>query len=141
MEGSDVVPPGGDLAEYRAEILRLHADSQASYDKTVVTLSGGALGLSFAFVRDFVAETGPASEVFLLLAWVTWGASLTAMLFSHLTSTWALRRTLSQIDSDEVYDGPIGGRMAQFTQFLNVFGGVAFLAGVAFLLIFVRANL
>ena len=41
---------------YRARLARLRTRAFANYDKAVITLSGGALGISFAFVKDAVGR-------------------------------------------------------------------------------------
>jgi hypothetical protein len=45
--------------EYRAQLVAVQRKSEEAFDKTVVTLSGGALGVSFAFVTNFFPDTGP----------------------------------------------------------------------------------
>ena len=61
------------LKEYRSHLILAEQKAQEDYDKTVVFLSGGALGISFAFVKDFIG-TGPmVSQNWLIWAWICWG--------------------------------------------------------------------
>ena len=39
------------------------------YDKTVITLSGGALGITFSFIEKFIGDAPIKQPTFLLLAW------------------------------------------------------------------------
>ena len=58
---------------YRESLEALKQKSQDSYDKTVLSLSAGALGLSFAFVKDIVGSWPPQAYAWLFAAWVSWG--------------------------------------------------------------------
>jgi len=40
------------LQEYRKHLVAAEQQVQADFDKTVLSLSGGALGISFAFVKN-----------------------------------------------------------------------------------------
>ena len=42
------------LQKYRDFLIAAEQKSQEDYDKTVIALSGGALGISFAFATDIV---------------------------------------------------------------------------------------
>lgn len=141
MERSSAHAPGAELVEYRAEIVRLHGESQKSYDKTIVTLSAGALGLSLAFVHDYFADAPIQARTLLLAAWGAWGCSLAVILLSHLTSVWALKATISQVDSGMIFETSPGRGWSTVTTVLNILGGVLFLGGVVLLLLFVEQNL
>jgi hypothetical protein len=88
-----------DLQEYRRQLLALEEKAQEVFDKTVVTLSGGALGISFAFIKDFLG-TGPVmAKPWLIRAWAAWVVSLSASLTSHYLSTFAIRRATEELDA------------------------------------------
>ena len=44
------------LQEYRAHLVSAAQKAQEDFDKTLLALSGGALGVSFAFVKDIVGD-------------------------------------------------------------------------------------
>jgi hypothetical protein len=133
------------LREYRRHLVLADQRAQADYDRTVVTLSGGALGVSFAFV-DWVATDGTVlSPVLLFLSWLSWGVSVGAVLISYYFSQKALRRAMVQVDAalergEDVESRP-GGWFATLTGICNVLGGVLFVAGVVLIAIFVHRNL
>ena len=79
----------GALREYRAQLVEAEVKAQTAFDRTVLTLSGGALGLSFAFVRDFIGSGAPERTEYLVAAWVGWVVSLSMVLASHYFSTLA----------------------------------------------------
>lgn len=43
--------------EYRQTLINLEQQMQSTYDKAVMTLSGGALGISLAFLKDVADKT------------------------------------------------------------------------------------
>ena len=66
-------------ADYRGLLISTEQASQTDFDKGVLALSGGALGLSFAFTKDIVGTTHVVHIGFLLSAWIAWAASSTAV--------------------------------------------------------------
>lgn len=130
-----------DLADYRSLLLHSEQKSQEQYDKAVLALSGGALGLSFAFVADFLGEIPPENVGYLIGAWAAWIASVTCVLASFYTSQQALRKAVKQVDEGSIYKYPAGGRLTSATACLNAAGGILFLIGVTLLLTFVMHNI
>ncbi len=129
------------LQQYRAHLVAAEQKSQEEYDKTVVSLSGGALGISFVFLKD-ITGIGPIQHKgFLLIAWICWGVSITSVLFSFFASSLALRRALSQVDANKTYVEHIGGKFDHVTSVLNVIGGVLFFIGVVLIALFAWYNL
>jgi hypothetical protein len=63
-----------DLAEWRQWLAENHHAASQYYDKAVMTLSGGALGLSLAFVKDIAPD--PEETWALVGAWASFAASL-----------------------------------------------------------------
>lgn len=130
------------LHSYRARLIETEQESQGEYDKTVLALSGGAFGISFAFIDAFV-EPGPVQAGWLMAAWVAWGISITSVLFSFYFSTLALRKTVEQLDRDSksLYTTSPGGFYTLIVKWLNAVGGALFLVGAACLIRFVHLNI
>ena len=131
-----------DLKEYRRFLISAEQKSQEDFDKTVIALSGGALGISFAFVKDFVAEEPWQGPCLLLISWIAWAISVTCVLASFYFSRQALRHTVKQIDSgsNKVYKETPGGVYSHLTGILNALGGLLFLVGVISIVVFVCFN-
>ena len=129
------------LQEYRSLLITSEQKAQEDYDKTVLSLSGGALGVSFAFVKDVVGSQSMAHSEFLLMAWIAWGISATCVLASFYFSQQALRRTIKQVDANKVYEQIPGGFFSRLTAILNASGGLLFFIGVVLITIFVSQNL
>jgi hypothetical protein len=66
--------------------------STDTLDKNILTLSGGALGLSLVFLEKIVRAPKEWTLIFLSLAWLALVLSLVTMLGSFLTSQHAFRR-------------------------------------------------
>lgn len=128
-------------SEYRKNLQTLEHKSQEFYDKSILTLSGGALGVSFAFVKDIVGKWPPEGAALLLLAWLFWAMSLSSVLFSFFFSQRALRRAIEQVDATAGQEERLGGLSDTITSVLNICGGVCFLLGVIAVMVFVSINM
>ena len=130
-----------DRKQYRTALSALEQKSQAEYDRLVVLLSGGALGISFAFVEGFIGDDPPRVLWALMVAWFAWVCSLASVLFSHFFSVKALRTTVKQVDDGKVYTERIGGTFDRFVEWLNISGGITFILGALLAGVFVWYNL
>ncbi|MBK9130614.1 MAG: hypothetical protein IPM20_03080 [Gammaproteobacteria bacterium] len=130
-----------DLKEYRQWLVAAEQKSQEDFDKTVLSLSGGALGISFVFLKDIVGPDSIVYPWYLLVAWLSWGLSTFAVLASYYLSHQALRHAISQVDGKTIYDQPAGGRYSKWTAFLNAAGATLFLIGVICITVFAGANI
>jgi hypothetical protein len=132
------------LADYRGLLTKTAQEAQTAFDKTLLTLSGGALGLSFVFTKDVVGPQNIVHHAFLLWAWICWGLSSTAILLSFFTSQQALRRAIQQLDagaltSCEKMETP-GGWFDTITGALNFSGLMLFLCGLGMMITFLGFN-
>jgi hypothetical protein len=128
------------LYDYRNHLVNAEQKAQEDFDKTVISLSGGALGVSFAFVKDIVGPAKWQDSSLLLYAWESWGISIIFMLFSYYISLRALRKAIQQVDNADLNKSP-GGAYGVFTDILTIGGAILFIVGVAFLLVFITKNL
>ena len=123
--------------EYRRLLQELENKSQDQYDKTVIMLSTGALGISFAFLKDIV-QLDTAVETWLLLsAWVCWALSATSVLLSFYSSKFALRKAIEDLDNDRESDNSND----RWTTILNFCSGACFIIGLCFMIAFVHFNI
>lgn len=129
------------LAEYRKSLVAAEQKSQEDFDKTVLSLSGGALGISFAFLKDIVGPQPIVQSDYLLFAWFAWAFSTFSVLISYYLSHLALRRAIGQVDKGTIFKQTPGGVFAHITAILNAAGAVLFLVGVCCITLFAVANL
>lgn len=127
--------------EYRQMLVAAEQKCQDDFDKTVLSLSGGALGVSFIFVKDIVGPGAINHSAWLLAAWVAWALSSLAVLASFFMSHLALRGAIAQCDNGTIYSQKPGGVFSSATRHLNAGGALLFFIGICFMAAFVYTNL
>jgi len=125
--------------QYRNNLEKLEQKAQDDYDKTVLTLSGGALGITIAFINDIIGSDHVINSKYIFCSWILWTISMTAILLSFYTSVNAMRKAIEQVDKRETNNKPAGWDTA--TGILNIIGGLSFIIGVVFAVIFTYSNL
>jgi hypothetical protein len=130
-----------DLSEYRDLLVSAEKDSQEQFDKTVLSLSGGALGISFVFLKDVVGSSPVLKPSLLMVSWFAWGLSTIVVLASFYLSHLALRRAIVQVDSGAMGKQRAGGWFSIATAILNASRAILFFVGVCFITAFASANL
>lgn len=129
------------IMKYRSQLETLEQKSQENFDKTVLSLSGGALGISFAFIKDIVGSAPVTNPSLLFLAWMSWGLSVVSVLISYFMSHLALRKAIKQVDLGSIRSSKPGGIADTLTAICNPLSGILFIIGVVFISIFVWQNL
>jgi hypothetical protein len=134
--------PVADAKErYRASLLQLQEKMQTEYDRTVLSLSGGAFGVSVLMIKELIGAKKAIGSAPLTLAWIFWGMSVLAVLCSFFSSAQAMEIAIKHIDGDEPIAGEIGGLPDVWTRALNITSGSCFLVGLGSFIYFVSASL
>jgi len=127
--------------DYRQHLTQTYEELSVGYGRTLVTLAGGALAISMAFVKDMIGSNeGTAGRGFLILAWVCWTISLCSVLSGYYFGREAARYAIGQYDRDELRaeNGKRpGGPWAVAVNLLGILALVAFTLGVISFLVFV----
>lgn len=126
------------LNEYRNALIVAEQKSQDDYDKTIVSLSGGALGISLVFIKDIVGINQPACLWAAVSAWSLWACSIASVVASYFSSRVALRKAINQVDEGKLEN--IGGIATKVTQALNALSGALFILGISFFIVFAANN-
>lgn len=121
---------------WRDWLVKAHHTASQDYDKAVMTLAGGALGISLAFIRDIAPD--PIHGWILAVAWCLLALSLLLIFVSLLSSQQAILTSIEKLDARETLTRGIAGAM---TVWLNGLAGGAFVLGVGFLVSFAAVNL
>ena len=127
-----------DKDEYRRLLIETEQKAQEGFDKAILSLSGGALGISFAFVSDIVPLDSAGCLILLLLGWFCWTVAVALTLLSYFSSTQALRKAIEQLDDKKDVTPDTG--FDKLTQCLNIWSGILFIAGVLLVSLFVATN-
>ena len=135
------------LLIYRKELIKSKKDIQADYDKAVMTLSGGSLGITIPFLKDIVLDQSSQYVFIILLAWFCWVISITSIFFSLHTSQLSFTKAINKIDNgikkiinneDEeavyrIYDSLDDDLLNKATKILNIISSLAFIVGLLFM--------
>ena len=70
------------LEKYRNQLIEIEQEVGESFLKTILTLSGGALGISFAFIKNVVGKGPIKASDTLIVAWTFLTISLASVLLS-----------------------------------------------------------
>jgi hypothetical protein len=126
---------------YRDLLIRSEQQSQSEFDKTIITLSSGALGVSFIFIKDVIGDDVVKNASQLLFSWIFLSTSLALILVSFYTSVLAHRKALEQFDADENIKVDIGGKYSTVTKACNVLSAVFLILGIVYITCFAYKNI
>jgi len=116
----------------RKLLVEAKREAAASFDKTMTTLSAGALALSLTIVKD-IAKTPAQWRGVLVAGWILFGSALIAIVFSFLFIQYAIdARIGSRTQTEKRWDK--SGRLANWMSL------IFFMLGIALLLIFTLKN-
>ncbi len=134
------------MQDYRKFLEQCETEATSDFDKTTVALSGGALGIAMAFLKDVPATTPKwAFDVF-AVSMVTLVVSLLGVLLSLMASRKSMRYELQCIDGKrEKPDGEeAGGWWRSATETFNWIALTFCVIGIAalswFLVIVMRSR-
>jgi hypothetical protein len=122
-------------ADERARLVEHRLKASESYDKMIVTLAGGGLGLTIAFIHDLAPH--PRQVWLLAVGWTLWCASLLLVLLSYLSSMAAHAQIIDQMDEQV----PSVRRPRQWTTWFNYSAALLLVAGAGFVVGFSCYNL
>lgn len=130
----EAVTEAEERRRYRDHLVDADRKSVELFDNTVISLSGGALGVSVLILERVSARLDKAQIAIdggrlMPIAWACWAASVACCLISHYFSHLSLRRTIAQLDRGEKIVRA-GGCLALVTEACTVIAGLLFLAGL-----------
>ena len=129
------------LEDQHRILVRLEQDSAKTFDKAVLLLGGGTLGLSLTFLKDFVGEL--QCTFFLIFSWVVIILSLFIILLSPLLSMKASqeqRLINEEYYSNETIEKPRKNTYSKWTARSNFWSAILLIAGIVSFVIFVFNN-
>lgn len=126
-----------EMIKHRDLLQKLEHEAQEQYDKNVLYLSTGALGVSFAFLKDIVSINDAVSIWWLICAWIFWALSVTAVLYSFYSSRLAMRKAIEAFDDGKEQKD----KSDVWTSCLNFASGALFVLGLFSIIVFVYNNI
>jgi hypothetical protein len=128
----------------RHSLTAAEKESSLHFDKSILTLAAGALGLSLTFIDKIAPHPAECTLYLLGLAWIFFSLSVLSSLISSLTSQAACRRQIKIVEKiyfDNAAPNSEKNLPAQITNILNWVSIGLFMLGVFFLVVFTIANL
>ena len=126
--------------EYRNNLIQAEQKSQDDYDKSIISLSGGALGISLVFYKEVIGGKTLNCPDLLVWSWGIWAASIAIVVVSYFLSRLALRKAIEQTDKND-FSGGVGGWAAKLTSYANALSGILFVVGISLFISFSSQNI
>jgi hypothetical protein len=120
--------------EERARLVDHRQKATESFDRTVLTLSGGALGVTITFIHELAPH--PRHVWLIGVAWSLFCASLLLILVSYLASIGAHDKIIEQMDERVATIRP----PRRFTTWFNRAAAAFLVSGVIWVVIFAWFN-
>jgi hypothetical protein len=128
-----------------AEIHKRQASGSENYDKSILSLASGGLGLSLAFLKDFVPINVAVQPRLLYWSWVAFTVAIISTIISFLTSNSGLERTKRKAyayyleHDDEAFDK--SNWFDRMTHGANWLSGISFVGALVLSTAFLAVNL
>jgi hypothetical protein len=75
---------------YLEQLNKAYIESSSQFDKQVLYIASGALGISLAFIKDIVKLDVATNKNLLLFSWISFGTVILICILSHYTSLKAI---------------------------------------------------
>jgi hypothetical protein len=131
--------------DFKTETEKRQISSSENFDKSVLTYASWALGISIAFLKDFIPIDIASVPCFLYLSWICFFVSIGLTTASFLLAYKSLEIALVNaykyyIESNDDYLNK-NNFSAEIVKWSNTFSGICFVLGLVFTLLFVSLNL
>ncbi len=129
--------------EYRKHLWEAGKSASDNTDKAILTLSAGALALSMTFLKDIVPLKDVIELHLIITAWVSFGSSISCVLFSQYESRRAIEVQQQRLESHIAKDyesANLPNPHTEKTKKLNIAAGALFVAGLILTILFTSLN-
>ncbi len=127
-------------SDYRSRLLDGEANAYQQFDKAILYMAGGALGVSFAFVDKFIKSCQVIDASLLIYSWTLWGFSLLFALAGFYLAPFAFRKATRQYDKNKIPGEHVGGWYDYAVVICNLLCAALFIIGVFTMIRFVSLN-
>lgn len=112
-----------------------------SLDKLLVTLSGGALGLSMVFLRDVISTNLIKHNWILVIAWPAFILCLAFTLANIIFGIKAHEKAIEHTDKEMPTNEKFGGSYSRLSDFFYLFAIASVFVGILCMTVFMILNL
>lgn len=123
---------------YLEQLNKAYIESSSQFDKQILFIASGALGISLAFIKDIVKLDIATNKNLLLLAWIFFGAVILICILSHYTSLKAINYRIENLYQKK---DKISKRFDWWTQAFNILMMLFLASGLILLFIFIGINI
>lgn len=127
-----------DKNTYLEQLNKAYIESSSQFDKQVLFIASGALGISLAFIKDIVKLDVATNKPLLLLSWISFGAVILICILSHYTSLKAINFKIENIHQKTDITSK---RFDFFTKLFNILMILLLAAGLVLLNVFIGINI
>lgn len=131
--------------EERKSLIDAQQQSYQQFDKAILALSSGGLGLSFIFLKDIVHAEEISQDWLLIISWTLFAFSILSTLVSFLTSQYAYKKQLELLDDYFIKREPKvlteRNKASRATELLNGFAALLFFVAIVGMICFGSVNL
>lgn len=106
-------------SEYKAWLRETEQKLSENFDKTMLAIAGGALGLSITFIKDIIGKGEMLHGWLLVLSWAALTACIILMLWAFHMGLKAYRKAQDQVDSGSIENETPGGFFSAILNGLN----------------------
>ncbi|MBN4079518.1 hypothetical protein JYT26_02645 [Beggiatoa alba] len=130
-----------DMRQYREGLVETQRKLNESYDKLILTLSGGALALSITFLKDIIGSNEISYPLLLLIAWGLFVLSLTSILSEILFGINAHKKAIKQVDNGTIHNEKVGGKSSYWSSVAHWAASISLVLGLLFISAFTFFNI
>lgn len=134
------VTMNNEMKLYRDGLIETQRKLNESYDKLIITLSGGSLALSITFLKDIIGTNEINLPALLLIAWGLFVLSLTSILSEILFGIKAHKKAIKQIDAGTIHQEKVGGKSSLWSSAGHWVAAISLVLGLLFLSSFAFFN-
>lgn len=137
----DTTNNSADDNSYRNKLIDIEQRVSEQFDKTMLTIAGGSLAISLAFIKDVIGDGAMQSGWLLIISWACLTACLILILVSFYFGLLAYRKAQDQVDDETIKEETPGGYYSKILSTCNAIGIVLLCAGLITLFTFAYFNL
>lgn len=140
-ENEEEVNNDQDHSSYRNMLIETEQRISEQFDKTILTIAGGALAISLAFIKNVIGNGNMQAGWLLGISWASLTACLVLILVSFYFSLLAYRKAQDQVDNETIRNETPGGYFSKIVSTSNAAGILLLCIGLVTLFIFAYENL
>ena len=130
-----------DLLKYRDVLRGEYQKNSEDFDKLILSLASGSLGISAGFLKQIVPDPRADTLPLLVAGWALMALSLVAIVLSYLWAIESRKDLIEQIDKAVETKKEPKWKIKGIASKLSTWSAVALILGIIFYLAFAAVNM